>query len=296
MHNPRILIGTLFVDENELESCRKALSDQTCTNWHHHVFSGLANREAHRQLYKYFMDNRKEYDIFIKLDADMVLRSSESLAQIAREFEKESELDHAVFLVHDWMSSFPIIGLHAFSNRVCWESSDERLFVDPDPARPGQKKVFESYPSPIADHSPDPSPFQAFRFGVHRASKILQPFKWWVDSAQADFQWELLNRIRKTYQQEGDRRRLLALLGAQWLWSGKSSAKLSSYTDASVREAFGDIEQLSDDRLADILSPAWQSTAGRFWMRYRRTVFRSAISSIGRVGVRAVRVFRQSGS
>lgn len=294
MSGPRILIGTLHVDENEFDACKEALSAQTYTSRVHHVISGQPNAEAHRQLYRHFMDNRDDYELFIKLDADMVLRTPQTLAQIVGEFEKAPDLDHAVFLVHDWISDLSIIGMHVFSNRVSWDMTDEQLFVDPDPQRPGQKKIFTQSPSPVALHSPDPTPGQAFRFGVHRSSKILQPSRWWVDRAQADFQWTLLTSILTSYQREGDRRRLLALLGAQWRMSGKQAGKPDSYTDARVAGAFDELAQDSDEALAARLSPAWRSRVGRIWLRYRHTALRSAISGIGRAGVRAARSLRQA--
>jgi hypothetical protein len=292
MENPRILIGTLYVDENERDSCERALAGQGYRDWSLRVFSGLENREAHRQLYQYFMDNRDKYELFIKLDADMVLRSPDSLALIVNEFKKNDNPDHVVFYVHDWISGLQIIGLHVFSNRVSWRMTDEQLFVDPDPMRPGAKKVIENFPSPIADHSPNPSPFQAFRFGVHRASKILQSGRWWVDSAQADFQWRLLTHVHDTWKREGDRRRVLALLGAQWVLTAHLKGARDGYTGDTVLQAYRSIEQLDDQSLAEHLSRAWQSSIGRLWLRYRETAFRSAFSSLGRTGVRFARRFR----
>lgn len=292
MQNPRILIGTLYVDENERDSCEMALAGQGYTDWYHRVFAGLENREAHRQLYQYFMDNRDKYELFVKLDADMVLRSPDSLALIVSEFENTDNLDHAVFHVQDWISGLQIIGLHVFSNRVSWRLTDEQLFVDPDPVRPGIKKVIENFSSPIADHSPDPSPFQAFRFGVHRASKILQSDRWWIDCAQADFQWQLLMQIHDSWQREGDRRRVLALLGAQWVLTAHLKGASDGYTGDTVNQVYGNIEQLEDKSLVDRLSRAWQSSAGRLWMRYRETAFRSAFSSLGRACVRFARRIR----
>lgn len=289
MHHPRILLGTLHVDENERDSCTAALAAQSYTEWTHRIFSGLSNEEAHRRLYRYFMDNREDYQLFIKLDADMVLRSRDALADIVRVFQDSTNLDHAVFLVHDWMSDMQIVGMHVFSNRVSWTHTDEQLFVDPDPERPGEKLVIEGYPSPIAEHSPDPSPFQAFRFGVHRASKILQPFNWWVDVAQAGFQWDLLTRIWETYCKAGDRRRMLALLGAQWLLSRGAAGRPLTYTDVSVSDAYAEICHYDDDKLESLLLPAWRTRAGRFWMRYRRNAFRTAVSGIGRAVVRMTR-------
>jgi hypothetical protein len=292
MQKPRILIGTLYVDEKERDSCERALAIQGYSSWNHRVFAGLENREAHRQLYQYFMDNRDKYELFIKLDADMVLRSPDSLALIVNEFENTDNLDHAVFHVKDWMSGLQIIGLHVFSNRVSWRLTDEQLFVDPDPVCPGIKKLVVDFPSPIADHSPDPSPFQAFRFGAHRASKILQSGRLWIDCAQADFQWQMLTNIHDCWQREGDRRRVLALLGAQWVLTAHMKGMPDGYTGDTVHHIYRNIEQLDDNLLAERLSRAWQSNAGRFWMRYRETAFRSALSSLGRAGVRFARRIR----
>ncbi|MEZ5542471.1 MAG: hypothetical protein R3F42_10540 [Pseudomonadota bacterium] len=290
---PRILIGTLHVDEQERDSCIAALSAQDYRNWEHRIFSGLGNAEAHRVLYDWFMENRHDYDMFIKLDADMVLNSTAALARIVAVFERAPDLDHAVFMVHDWMSDLPITGLHAFSNRVRWRHGDEGLFVDPDPERPGRKAVITGYPSPVAEHSPDPAPLQAYRFGVHRASKIVQARRRWLDTAQAGFQWQLLDGIRATWLRAGDRRRLLALLGAQSVLAGQAPLGTGSYTDADVGDVCSALAARSEEALTELLAPAWHSKTGRLWLRYRRTLFRALASHCGRAVVRQGRALRQ---
>lgn len=76
---PRVLIGTLYTDENEYPEMLRMLRTQTFTNWEHVVLKDLENKEAHDALYRLFMREKENFDFFLKLDADMVFRSPDSL-------------------------------------------------------------------------------------------------------------------------------------------------------------------------------------------------------------------------
>ena len=67
----KILIGILHCIENEYELCIQSLQEQSVKNWNHFVIRDLPNAEAHNALYSRFMEGSKEYDLFLKLDADM---------------------------------------------------------------------------------------------------------------------------------------------------------------------------------------------------------------------------------
>jgi hypothetical protein len=210
-YNPKILIGTLFSGENELDQCIDSIKMQTYRNWDHRIFKYLGNKEAHDTLYSFFMDNKNVYDLFIKLDADMVFITPYELERIIELFNKEENLDHIIMGVKDWYSSLNIEGLHIFSSRASWVKNDEKLNVDTQPQIPGKMRIYVNHLSPIAYHSPNPSIEQAFQFGIHRTLKTFQFRKKTLNL----FQWKLLKNSWDNYRSYGDIRHAYVLLGAE---------------------------------------------------------------------------------
>lgn len=190
--NKKIYVGTLYVGENELEACKQSVKNQTVSNITHEIFSHLPNKEAHDTLYNRIMELQNEYDYFIKLDADMVLKRDTIIEELVDIFETEQNLDHAVFSVDDWYSNTQIMGMHMFSNRVKWDIRKDGLFVDPNPIIKGNRIMCWDTPAPVADHSPNPSISEAYMFGYHRALKIVQRNRVHKITNAAKFQLELL--------------------------------------------------------------------------------------------------------
>ena len=99
---PRVLVLTLFSGEQEYEEAVAALERQSFRGFDHRVFEHLPNKEAHEALQRAVMESAADYDLFLKLDADMVFRSGDALAQIVELFRARPEVDHARTVVHDW--------------------------------------------------------------------------------------------------------------------------------------------------------------------------------------------------
>ncbi len=69
----KILIGILYCIENERDACVKSIEAQTHRDFDYFIVENLPKKEAHHQLYTRFAASATEYDIFVKLDADMVI-------------------------------------------------------------------------------------------------------------------------------------------------------------------------------------------------------------------------------
>lgn len=266
--SPRILIGTLYCGENEFDALKHSLQEQTYPHWEHVVFKNLPNKEAHDRLYQTFMDQADDFDLFVKLDADMVFRSSDALQQVVWLFEENSSLDHAVLAVHDWYSNTLIEGIHVFSNRARWAFRDEERFVDHNPIIPGDRVRFWSDPAPVVDHSPNPSPFQAFRFGVHRALKALQPEQWKMRYRQARFQWTMLTACWKHFSEVEDQRLGLALLGAERVFGGDVQGSDYDNNQDNLRTLLDPYRDFTSAEIEQRLQRKW----GSRWMRTARYV------------------------
>ena len=264
---PRTLVGTLYCGENEFEALKESLQAQTYSHWEHVVYKNLPNKEAHDRLYRTFMDQQDDFDLFLKLDADMVFRSSEGLRRIVDLFQETDELDHLTLAVRDWYSDSLIEGLHTFSDRAFWPERKESRFVDSSPDVPGRHLKLWGGPAPVVDHSPDPSPFQAFRFGVHRALKVVQPGRWKLRYGQTRGQWKLLQRCWRHFVSEGDHRLGLAILGADVTLAGDVRPKHYDEVQEPLQDIFQDYENVSAQHLYTRLSEYWDSEM-RSRMRY----------------------------
>lgn len=257
MKNPRILIGTLYSGENEFDSSVESLESQSYTNWDQVVFKNLPNVLAHQRLYQRFMDAADQFDLFLKLDADMVFSENTALEKIVQLFREEKELDHALIGLRDWFSNTDIMGLNVFTARARWEANGERLFVDHPPRITGIRKVYWGPPAPIADHAPDPSLEEAVQFGMHRALKIVQRGQRTRKPTQALLQYTLLQSVWREYLRSGDSRRVAALLGAESVFVGTESSLKLKGTNDSVSSVLELLHSKSESELAKLLEGKW---------------------------------------
>lgn len=259
---PRILVGTLYCGENEFEESTEMLRAQSYKHWDQVVFRDLENKKAHDALYREFMNRSREYDLFLKLDADMVFRSRDSLEKLVDLFVSFPELDHLRTPVRDWYSGIPIPALHLFSNRARWERSEEKVFVDGPPSIPGRSMVIDVC---FVNHSPNPSRRQAYLFGMHRAVKAVQPGSTDFRRGQAMMQWNILVNTWKHFERSRDPRLGLCILGADKVLRGEAAH--NDYVTRKVETSV--LDDYSQDQLYNILVKRWGGFIRREFMHKR---------------------------
>lgn len=262
--SPRILVLTLYAGEEEFERSSESLRAQSHTRWERKIFEFLPNKEAHEALQDEVTRRSGEFDLFLKLDADMVFRDRDALERIVDLFHAHPGTDHARTAVHDWFCDSLVMGLHIWSNRVHWEPSHERLFVDTEPSYPGRRLTLWSDPAPFVDHCPDPGPHQAFHFGVHRALKALQrerPLRHF-SYGLSRVQWRILRGTWAHFRRSGDARLALAVMGAELVLSGRIAEREIADKREAQRELCEEFAVLSAEELARRLAPRWDRTRG----------------------------------
>src|SRR5688572_10380963 len=169
----RLLILTLSSGESALPVLLRQLGEQTFQDFEHEVTSGLPNQAAHRRLYQTITDRASEFDLFLKLDADMTLRSDTALADAVRATDAHGDAQHFAFKVWDFFTEEETLGVHIFRSGVGWGEITDDLFVDPDP--PNVKQIlWEGPPAPFVNHGEVVSDFECFAFGVHKFLKVAQ--------------------------------------------------------------------------------------------------------------------------
>ena len=121
------------------------------------------------------MENKDQYDLFVKVDADMVLARDTFFEEVVEYFNHNPETDDLQISVYDYFTNRLIYGLHIYSRRMKWHQDNENIFVDWPEFHQKYKRVNDNIClAPAAFHYPNPSKFQAFHYGLHKAIKITQ--------------------------------------------------------------------------------------------------------------------------
>jgi hypothetical protein len=213
---PKIQIITLYCGENEYDACKASVKSQTYGGTIDHVFiEHLPNIAAHKKCYQTIMDGVDTYDLFIKMDADMVFTRDTAVSDIINYWNAQNQPDHMVFAVHDFIPDRLSIGIHVFTKNCTWDlDTHDGLFVDPNPHYDGHStKTFDA-PAPFVSHAANPSDAAAYHFGIHRALKAFQ-YGRFLKQPQGLEAFRILQSTANHYKRTQDPKTKLALMGAE---------------------------------------------------------------------------------
>src|SRR5688572_10801104 len=236
---PRLLILTLSSGEAALPVLTRQLPEQSFRDFEHEVISGLPNQAAHNHLYRTVMDRAVSFDLCMKHDADMTLRSETSLAQAVGATDEHPDAQHFEFPLWDCFTEDETLGVHVFRSGVSWGEIRDDLFVDQAPK--AKKIVWSGPPAPFVNHGEFVSDFECFAFGVHKSLKTAQRGK--TRTRRIKYLRHMRNcaRIRQLYRTTHARRHQLALTGVIWAMEHKAVSSMSNKSelqqvfDAEVR-------------------------------------------------------------
>lgn len=213
----RLLVGTMHTCEQELEACVAAIRAQKGVQFEHFVIEGESHLKSHRLLYGTFMERASHFDIFLKVDADMVIPSSSLFLNISERFTARPHLQWLMIAVQDFFPNRLVRGMHAYRSSVKWPIKDEKVFVDECPISGDEFEEDYRILAPAALHCPTPSHFQAFHYGLIRGVKVRAGLsKRWLNR-------ECYGLIEDTWthtKATADRRLVLASLGAELALAG----------------------------------------------------------------------------
>jgi hypothetical protein len=235
----QILVGVLVSNENERFECMNSLRSQTGVEYDVEIIEGLNNKEAHDALYRLFNERRASYSYMLKHDADMIFLSRNSLSQIYNMVRHNKDLEMVMMDVKDWLSDLLIPGQVIYKNTVHWDGNDDDLIVDYHGSVTDKNRSLRlrSHPIPFVIHSPNPTELQAFMYGVHRGAKVVQRGRR-VNFARALLHYKILEGVWLAWQRLGDRRRLMAVAGAQAVFEHSNLFVGGDYKSNRVEEFF----------------------------------------------------------
>jgi hypothetical protein len=226
----RLLILTLSSGEAALPVLTSQLAAQSFTDFEHEIINGLPNQAAHSRLYRTIVDRAPEFDLFLKLDADMTFRADTSLADAVRATDAHPDVQHFAFPVWDCFTESETLGVHIFRSGVSWGDVTDDLFVDPDP--PNVKQLlWQGPPAPFVNHGEVVTDFECFAFGVHKFLKAVQRGN--HPNKAHKYLRHMLNcaRIRSLCRETRARRHQLAMAGVIWAMEHKEVAAISNKSD-----------------------------------------------------------------
>ena len=230
----KLLILTLSNGEAALRVLTRQLQTQSFQDFEHEIISGLPNQAAHKRLYRTIMDRAGRFDLFLKLDADMTLRSDTSLADAMRAIDEHPDVQHFAFRVWDCFTEEETLGVHLFRSGVTWGEFADDLFVDPDPQNVSQL-LWEGPPAPFVNHGEVVSDFECFSFGVHKFLKVAQRGRTRIGLPHKAHKharhMQNCARIRDLYRRTRGRRHQLALAGMIWAMQNAEVSSLSSKSE-----------------------------------------------------------------
>lgn len=242
----RVMVGTLHSDENEHDACIASVRKQTYRHVQHEVFSGLGKKESIATLMTTFQ--RSDCDLLVKVDADMVLLAPDFVERVVRVFQASPDVDLLCVAILDFFSGGPIQGINAYRKTAAWSADrQDSLFTDKTQVPSSRRLVVWSTFVRDAVHAPNPSPFQAFHFGVHRGIKTLQPGGRAHEAARAEEQLVYLEKTWAHFQLRRDLRLALACLGFELALTGRYRLEDLDYTNPALRESFASLEELDVD-------------------------------------------------
>ncbi|MGF1697558.1 hypothetical protein L4C54_18000 [Vibrio lamellibrachiae] len=216
----KLLFITLSSDENELDECIEVVSKtiekyQYLVHIEHLIFRGLGRHEADTKVYNTIMENRAEYDYFVKLDADMKF-NDDFIIKLDGYLKKNPDISHLVIPVFDYLSQHSIIGLHIFNNNAHWPSLEtkSRIRVDPDPVLLCGRKVIDNvfFVDDII-HCYNPSETQAMYYGMHRGMKFFGENRTIRKLSGAYLQFQLAERVRNNFVRDSNSLRRAFMVG-----------------------------------------------------------------------------------
>ena len=205
----------MYCKENEFDSCKWSVRSQDYPEKDFFTLENKLNLEAHIALYRTFSERADDYDLFLKLDADMVLSSPGAFNEISAFMKRYDHIDDLQLALHDFFTDTRIYGLHVFRSGVEMNITDkDNIFVDLAVYNSGKRYDDNRFIAPIAYHSPNPSLFQSFHFGVHKAVKIVQEGRDIIDRGSRRVHAANILSLEEQWIQRHDRRLGIALIGA----------------------------------------------------------------------------------
>lgn len=173
MYPYKVFIGTLFSGEGEFERCKSILDKQVDADIVHYIVDNKPILEACEEMYSTWSRVNNDFDIFIQVDADMVLKNSNTVFTIAKTL-CDSEYNHISYPVFDHLSNHNIWALNAYLPSVVFPTLKNKYKPDMEFIKGKKYPNITLNNEFMAHHAETPTTKQAFHYGWHRQLRIVK--------------------------------------------------------------------------------------------------------------------------
>lgn len=232
----RVLVTTLECGEGDFERCIDAIKSQENVEIVHEIISNKPEREAHELHIKSWNSRLDDFDAFLKVDADTVLKHDRVVEMIV-DLLLSSGAAATQSPLHDFFTGDFINGLNCYAPKLnTFGTNVHELYCDRSithHAKVLYGKDMGPEINPAGSHCHYATQLQAFHYGVHRGMKKQE---------------NTMRLVKKAHEKLGGFRRLLALEGFYQASEFKNAGKKYNYSDNDLLEAFNStLSRLAED-------------------------------------------------
>lgn len=245
----KILIGILYSNEPQFDKCIDSIKMQDYqSKVQYFVLQGLSKSDAHDKLYSHFMSNSDKFDLFIKLDADMIIKRNDFFRYVSDLFIFDDKLDWVRILLFDYFLQENISGLNIYRSSVKWRLNNDNYFTDRTLDHSTVRKDLGIDPEKLwLTHCENGSLYQHFNFGFHRAIKLFQ-----FDAKgrfYSNMHWSVFLKIYRLYLINKDLKCLLILAALVYVYRNKINGDAINENSITKVRAFEFLTELNDENL-----------------------------------------------
>jgi hypothetical protein len=192
-----VLAITLYSGEAEFEDCVSAINQQKNCKIDHKIYSNLSEIDAHNVLLEKFENEKQNYDLFVKVDADTVIKHDYAFDIVFQKLSSTGAAAAQLYL-YDYFTCKNINGLNFYNPKLNhFKKTSDKLFPDRSIVHLGRVLYSDNFIDagiiPVGMHCAYPNDKQSFHYGFHRGLKkrdeqyqsTLASFKRYQDNARA---------------------------------------------------------------------------------------------------------------
>lgn len=169
----KVFVSTMYSGEGEFQDCISSIQKQKHVQIEHHIIYRQNEFEAHKNQIKTWQIIQDRFDVFIKVDADTVITNELAFASVYEEMI-HNRASAAQIRLHDFFTDSLISGLNFYTKESIFSEPDNKIFCDRSVIHKkllhSDNGYFKNF-TPIGLHAFNPTPIQAFHYGVHRGIK-----------------------------------------------------------------------------------------------------------------------------
>lgn len=126
----KVLVGMMHSDESTVEEAVSAVQTQRGCDVTVVRITGLSEAEAHKALYERFNEVAHRFDMMVKVDPDMLVRSEVLFGSVQDLFRRWPGIGSVVVPVWDYLTGQNILGMHFWRRGVNFSTPESSLWAD----------------------------------------------------------------------------------------------------------------------------------------------------------------------